>query len=40
MTKQERQTVVRTIKQAAGYVERGDDAAALALLREALRWSC
>ena len=35
MTKQERQTVVRTIKQAAGYVERGDDAAALVLLREA-----
>jgi hypothetical protein len=35
MTKQERETVVRTIKQAAGYVERCDDAAALVLLREA-----
>ena len=35
MTRQERENVVRTIKQAAGYVERGNDAAALVLLREA-----
>ena len=35
MTRQERENVTKAIKQAAGHVERGNDAAALVLLREA-----